>query len=262
MASVTLTKPAKWSWASGSIETPSDADNLLLCEPFWTEDDWSIANGATHTDLTGKTFTFADDSTPTFDWVSGDDANVGGAVIRNSNVQNNHGLSATDASFAITDYTLLFVVKRIGTGTGFWWFGNTNSANGRAIRFSSSGQIQWYSFFSGSVVFSSTGTVADGEWHVVGLVINPTANAYKVFIDGVAAGNGTISSTTLTNRRGLFGSIADVAAQGTIAFGLWAEWSAAKGDSFMTAITADPYRLLRESSGTPTGSPVYAYSQM
>jgi hypothetical protein len=246
MPSVTLTKPSKWSWTSASIEEPTDATDLILLEPFWAEDDWALTNGATHTDLTGKTITITNDAGTDFDWVT--DANVGPALLRVLRNTNSNGLALNDAGLNVTSLSMLYVIKRVGTDTGLWFAGGNNLYGGNpGLRFSSAGAVQVWDQGSGVVDASSTGTVPDGEWHVLGITFDTSTDVVKFFLDGASAGTGS-SDRSFSNavRRYFFYSGATTAVT-QIGFALIVEWSGIKSDAFMEEITADPYRILREA---------------
>lgn len=250
MPSVTLTKPTKWAWSSGAIETPSDATNLVLCEPFWSENDFSLVDGATHTELTGKTVNVTNSGNTEWTWVAGNDANVGGAINRSVVNFNGQGLDITDAG--LTDGTVrsfLWLIKRSGTGD---WYGTAlNQYDGFSLRFDGSDHVQFFSHFHNAPQATSSGTFPNAEWHCLGMTVNTSTGEVKFFIDGVAAGTGTVSRGWSTKRT--FGSYWTATSTGVgFRFGFCAEWSDLKSDAFMIALTANPYRLLAQAGGGAT----------
>jgi len=111
----------------------------------------------------------------------------------------------TSSSLRPDELTVFAWIKTTGSGTVVGKF--ADGSNGYNLQVEGSGVVTVRIGGASENLFSSTGTVDDGEWHSIGFTRTATPSPYlhTIYIDGVADGSSTINRPFGTNLPFRFG---------------------------------------------------------
>lgn len=175
---------------------------------FWTDisnmSQSNISNITSATDRSGngKSFAMAASNFPIFrvnNWRRRACADFTSASIQ--------GLTTGGASASVTPYTFLIIASSKQDGANPITIIGSHGSGGLVIRINTSNQLELVQSFV-TVLATSSGTVpVDGKYHsIVAQYKQAGTNTYAFYIDGVAAGTGTVATALTAGQTFEFGS--------------------------------------------------------